>query len=196
MTGLEKIAAAIREEARAEASALVEQAKTEAARILAERKARSDALCAEIEASAKRQAADLERASVSAAGLQRRRRLLEAKQEILAQTMRQALDRLYALPEQEYFSMLIKMASACAESAEGELILCGRDLQRCPEDFARRLAQALPEGAKLSLSRETRPIDGGFILKYGDIEHNCSFRAIFDARREELTDRAHGILFS
>ncbi|HOG00821.1 MAG TPA: V-type ATP synthase subunit E [Clostridia bacterium] len=196
MTGLEKIVAAIRQEAQAEANAIVEQAKAEAARIRAGEQARSDALCAEIEASAAQRSADIERASVSAAGLARRRRLLEAKQEILAQTMEHALDRLHALPEQEYFSLLVKMAAGCAEPAEGELILCDRDLRRCPEEFTRRLDQALPEGAKLLLSRETRPIDGGFILRYGDIEHNCSFRAIFDARREELTDRVRGILFS
>lgn len=196
MTGLEKIVAAIREEAQAEASAIVEQAKAEAARILAEEKTRSGALCAEIEASAARQAADIERASISAAGLARRRRLLEAKQEMLADTMLRALERLYALPEREYFNLLIKMAAGCAEPAEGELILCEKDLQRCPGDFAARLDQALPEGARLSLSRETRPIDGGFILKYGDIEHNCSFRAIFEDRREELTDKARDILFS
>lgn len=196
MTGLEKIVAAIRQEAQAEAQALIDQAKAEAARIRSDGKSGSDALCAEIEAAAGQQAAEIERASVSAARLQRRRKLLEAKQEILARTLEQALERLYALPGEEYFNLLIKMAAACAERAEGELLLCERDLPRRPQDFARRLAQALPEGAALAVSDEPRPIDGGFILKYGEIEHNCSFRAIFDARREELTDRMRDILFS
>lgn len=196
MTGLEKIVAAIRQEAQAEAQAMIDQAQEEALRIRSDVQAESDALCAEIEASAKRRAADIERASASAAQLQRRRRLLEAKQEILSHTMEQALARLYGLPDEAYFSLLIKMASACAEPGEGELLLCDRDLQRCPRNFAQRLEQALPKGAALALCDETRPIDGGFILKYGEIEHNCSFRAIFDARREELIDRMRGILFS
>ena len=196
MTGLEKIVAAIREEAQAEANAVIDQAHAEAARILSEEKSRSDALCAEIEASARQQAADAERAAASAAELQRRRRLLEAKQELLAHTMEEALKKLYALPEEAYFTLLIQMASACAESMAGELLLSSKDLSRCPEGFIQRVEQALPKGAALSLSRDTRPIDGGFILKYGDIEHNCSFRAVFDARREELTDKVRGILFS
>ena len=196
MTGLEKIVAAIREEAQAEAKSMIDQAKAEAARVLSEEKSKSDALCAEIGASARQRAADIERASVSAAELQRRRRLLEAKQEILGDTMEQALKKLYALPKEEYFGLLIQMACACAELAEGELLLCDRDLLRCPEDFTKRLGQALPNGAKLSVSQETRPIDGGFILKYGEIEHNCSFGAVFDARREELTDKVRSILFS
>ncbi|HWR22394.1 MAG TPA: V-type ATP synthase subunit E [Feifaniaceae bacterium] len=196
MTGLEKIVTAIREEAQAEAKAVTDQAKAEAARIQAEEKSRSDALCAETEASAMRQSADIERAAASAAELQRRRRVLEAKQELLAHTMEEALKELYALPEEAYFSLLIQMASACAEPVAGELLLSGRDLSHCPEGFIQRLEQALPKGAALSLSQETRPIDGGFILKYGEIEHNCSFRAVFDARREELTDKVRGILFS
>ncbi len=195
MTGLEKIVTAIREEAQAEAKAVIDQAHAEAAHILSEEKSKSDALCAEIEASARQQSAHIERAAASAAELQRRRRLLEAKQEMLAHTMEEALKELYALPEEAYFSLLIQMAAACAEPMEGELLLSGRDLSRCPDDFVQRLGQALPNAA-LSLSRETRPIDGGFILKYGDIEHNCSFRAVFDARREELTDKVRGILFS
>ena len=195
MTGLEKIVATIMEEAQAEANAVIDQAHAEAARILSEEKSRSDALCAEIEASARQRATDIERAAGSAAELQRRRRLLEAKQGMLAHTMEEALKELYALPKEEYFNLLIQMASACAEPMAGELLLSGRDLSRCPEDFIQQLGQALPKGAALSLSQETRPIDGGFILKYGDIELNCSFRAVFDARREELTDKVRGILF-
>lgn len=196
MTGLEKIIAAIQREAQAEAQAVIDQANAEALCIRSEEKAKSDALCAEIEASAERQAAEIERASASAANLRRRRRLLEAKQEILSQTLEQALERLYGLPDEEYFSLLVRMASACAEPEKGGLLFCGRDLRRCPQDFAQRLDQALPEGAALAVCDETRPIDGGFILKYGEIEHNCSFRAIFDARREEMTDRMRDILFS
>ena len=195
MTGLEKIVAAIREEARAEAEAMIGQAEAEAARILADATAEGDALRAEAEASAIRQAADIERAAVSAVRLQRRRRLLEAKQEMLTDTMERALKQLRALPEDAYFSLLVKMASACAEPGEGELLLGERDLSRCPKDFAQRLAQALPSGAKLSISPEPRPIDGGFILQYGQIEQNCSFRAMLNARWEALTDMARGILF-
>ncbi len=196
MTGLEKIVASIREEALSEARSMVDQAKADAARMIADEKAKSDAQCAQIEDAAKRQADDIERASTSALELQRRRKFLEAKQELLAQTMEQALKELYALSDQAYFDLLLKMAGAFAEPRKGQLLLSEKDITRCPKDFEERMNRELPRGAVLSVSSTTRAIDGGFILKYGDIEQNCSFRAIFDARWDELTDKARDILFS
>jgi V/A-type H+-transporting ATPase subunit E len=196
MTGLEKIVASIREEALSEARSIVDQAKADASRVFADEKAKSDAQCAQIEDAAKRQADDIERASTSALELQRRRKFLEIKQELLTQTMEQALNELYALPDQAYFDLLLKMAVAFAEPRNGQLLLSDKDYARCPKDFEERLGRDLPKGAMLSVSQAARVIDGGFILKYGDIEQNCSFRAIFDARWDELTDKARDILFS
>lgn len=196
MIGLEKIVAAILEDAHAEAKATLEQAQVEAERILLEEKAKSDALCTQIEESARQQAEDIARAGAASSALQRRRRLLETKQDILAHTMEQALERLYALPEPAYFELLIKMAAVFAERKQGDLLLCEEDLRRLPVGFQENLRRALPEGAALSVSDQTRPVVGGFILRYGEIEQNCSFRAIFDARRDELTDSIRGILFS
>lgn len=196
MTGLEKIVASIREEALAEAKSIVDRAKSEAAEMIADEKTKSDALCAHVEDDAKRRAEDIERASTSALELQRRRKFLEAKQELLTQTMEQALNELYALPDQAYFDLLIKMAAAFSEPRKGQLLLSEKDIARCPRDFEERISRELPQGAVLSVSNATRAIDGGFILKYGDIEQNCSFRAIFDARWDELTDKARDILFS
>ncbi len=34
-------------------------------------------------------------------------------------------------------------------------------------------------------------MDGGFLLVYGGIEENCTIRAVFDAGREELSDRVN-----
>jgi V/A-type H+-transporting ATPase subunit E len=196
MTGLEKIVASIREEALGEAKSIVDKAKADAARMLADEKAKSSEQCAQIEASAKRQAEDIERAGISALELQRRRKLLEAKQELLTQTMELALSELYELPDEAYFELLLKMAGAFAEPQNGQLLLSQKDIARCPGDFEERLNGRLPKGVTLGVSQALSPIDGGFILKYGDIEQNCTFRAVFDARWDELTDKAREILFS
>lgn len=196
MTGLEKMIAAILEEAGKEAQATLAKARAEAEQTLAEEKAKSDALCAEIEENANRQAAEIERACISAARLRQRKGLLEARQALLAEVMEQALERVYAMPEGAYFELLVEMAAALAEPGEGEILLNGKDLARRPKAFEADLNAALQAGAKLRLSDHAQPIDGGFVLKYGDIEQNCSFRAIFTARSDEMSDRARGILFS
>ena len=38
-------------------------------------------------------------------------------------------------------------------------------------------------------------IDNGFILTYGGIEENCTIRAMFDAKRDELADSVYRMLF-
>lgn len=196
MTGLEKIIEAILAEANAEAQGSLALAREEAERVFAEEKAKSDALCAEIAESGRRQAAEVERACASSAQLHRRKSLLEAKQALLNQTMGQALERLYALPSDAYFDLLVKMAAALAEPGEGMLLLNKRDSLRRPADFEKSVNASLNENRVLRLSGQTLPIDGGFVLKYGDIEQNCSFRAIFEARLDEMGDKARGILFA
>ena len=47
----------------------------------------------------------------------------------------------------------------------------------------------------LTLSEETRPIRGGFILVDGPVEVNCSFEAMLRLQREKLEKPAAEILF-
>ena len=58
---------------------------------------------------------------------------------------------------------------------EGEILFSQRDLDRLPSGFEQELAQALPAGGSLKISREPRKIDGGFVLVYGGVEHALLF---------------------
>lgn len=196
MTGLEKIITEIRDEAAAEAEEALAKAKAEAEDILAKAKAESDEKVAQIQAAAAQEAADIERSRESAQALQRRQRTLATKQELLAETQAKALDSLYALPDGDYFELLVKLAAAAAQPGEGVLLMNEKDAKRAPADFEKKVAAALPGGAKLALAKETRPIDGGFVLKYGDVEENCSFKAMFNARADEFSDLVRGTLFA
>lgn len=195
MTGLEKIIREIRDEAAAEAQAVTDRARAERERILTAAKRESDGVCQKIASQAAQEVAEAERGCASALDLQRRQKLLDTKQQLLAETIEQALQALTKLPEQEYFSLLLKMAAKYAEQGEGTLLLNQTDRARVPADFSKKLAGVLPAGASITVSEETRPVDGGFVLKYGEIEENCSFRAMFDTRRDELADRIVPILF-
>ena len=55
---------------------------------------------------------------------------------------------------------------------------------------------AKSKGGTLTLSKEPKEMTGGFILVYGGIEENCTMKAMFDARRDELSDHVHGLLFA
>ena len=46
------------------------------------------------------------------------------------------------------------------------------------------------------VSDETRDIEGGFVVKNGDIEYNYSFKSIITVEREDILQLAAGILFA
>ena len=49
--------------------------------------------------------------------------------------------------------------------------------------------------AMLTVSQETRSTDGGFILRDGRIEVNCTFGALIRAERERTAGEAAKLLF-
>ena len=49
--------------------------------------------------------------------------------------------------------------------------------------------------AQLTLSQETRPIQGGFILKDGNVEVNCTFDTLVRLQRTEIAGAVANILF-
>ena len=48
----------------------------------------------------------------------------------------------------------------------------------------------------LTLSEETRPIQGGFIMVDGDVEMNCAFETLVRLQRDKLEQEIAGILFA
>ena len=134
-------------------------------------------------------------AAASAAELETRNRLLRERRRILDETLKKTVGYLQGLPDAAYFEALLPLAARSAQAGEGLLLFGAGDLKRLPADFEARLNRSLETGKKLTVSPEAAPIDGGFLLKYDDIEMNCSFSALLDARREELEDRVNRILF-
>jgi V/A-type H+-transporting ATPase subunit E len=195
MSGLDTIVKTILDEAAAEARSVLDQAHEDAERTLAEAKALTDGECEKIVEAGRLSAEGVRARADAAANMDGRRALLIKKQELLDQTVRAARDALITQPVVGYFGFLSRLAQKNAEKGAGVMYLSKKDLTRLPEDFHRALNAALPEGSTLDIASEARPIDGGFILKYGDIEQNCSLSAIFDENRERILDAASEALF-
>ena len=188
MEGIEKITAKIaqdaqdeerrvREEARAQAQAILDQARTQAEQ-------ERDAILAR-----GRRAADerLERLS-SAAGMERRKLELAARQEVLGEAFDLALEKLCALPEEEYVALLTQLVLKASSTGREQLIFSPRDRSRIGK-------QALAGAGMLTLSQETRDIRGGFVLVDGDVEVNCAFETMLALEREKLERQAAEMLF-
>ena len=190
MTGLEKITTQIIDEAAAAAKKTKNAAQAEADKILASAKEEYEAAAAQLKAEAEAQKAAIEAQASSGAALKVRQAALAAKQQIIAAVIRDAKESLFALDDNAYFALLGKMVEKYAPEKSGKLLLSAKDLARMPADFA--------EAAKkrgLTVSDETRAIDGGFVLDYDGIEENCSFEALFYASQEALQDKVQEFLF-
>ena len=130
MDGIEKITARILDDARREADEITAQAKQKADEIARQYARQAEQ---ETESILKRgeRAADerLERLE-SAAGMEQRKMLLAAKQQVLAEAFEKALDDLCALPEQEYIHLLAALAVKAARSGREQLIFSVSDRAR------------------------------------------------------------------
>ena len=196
MTELEKIISEIENAASLEAEETLALARAEAGFIRSAAEADAARQAAEADAETERRVAEIKLAGVSARQRAKRERILEARQDLISEVIVSVREKLYSLTDTEYFSFLARLAASAAADGEGSVLLNEKDKKRLPPDFEAALSDMLPGGARLAVSDETRPIDGGLILKYGSVEQNCSFDAIFAARREEFSDLINDALFA
>ena len=184
-------------EAESSAKEILDQAKKEAEGIVEEARKRAEAECRRISEKSEAEVKGLEERAVSSSDLQRRKELLQAKQEVISQMLDQAYESLLCADEKDYFDMLRKMLRKFVLPQEGEICFSKEDLERMPKGFQEEIqAIAKEKGGALALSEEVRSVRGGFVLIYGGIEENCTFRAMFNSKKDELSDKVHALLFS
>ena len=196
MSGLDKMRSRIIEEAEQSAQEIIAkaQADAEAAVMAAEKQARAEA--EKIREKAGHEAEEYAKRAASSSDMRRKQALLAAKQDMIGGVLGKAYDAVLALEKEEYFGLLEKLLEKYALAETGEICFSQRDLERMPEGFTGRIRTiAAEKGGSLTVSREPRGIDGGFLLVYGGIEENCTIKAVFRSKREELSDRVNRLLF-
>ena len=227
MEGIEKITAKILSDAQADIDQLNAQTQEKADAIARQAQAQADKETADILARGQKAADERLERLKSAAQMERRKLELAAKQEVLAEAFDLALEKLCAMPEQEYVALLTKLALEASSTGREQLIFSPQDRSRvgkqvvvaANEALVKGVAPELPEAITeskvgaflgkvvnsaaaqitgtglLTLSEETRPIRGGFIMVDGPVEVNCAFEAMVRAQREQLEKPVAEILF-
>lgn len=196
MAGLDKIISEIQAEASKAVAERLEKANKEAARIMAE--AEKEAI--EVTEKANREAASRLEAkkagAESAAALKKRRMLLAEKQKLIQEVIDEAKAEVLSLPTEHYFRLMEKLIEDNVSADEAVIVFNEKDKGRLPSDFSSKVASiAEKRGGKLSISEETRPVDGGFVLVYDGIDQNCSISSIFETNIEALQDKIQKLLF-
>ena len=183
MNGIEKITQRIASQAQAEIDGVLEQARDEAARIIASYRAQAEAEARELNAKNEKAAAEREERLVSSAQMEARKVRLAAKQEMVERTYALALDKLCAMPEEQYVAVLADLLVQASSNGREEAVFSPTDREQVGEKAVAK-ANAL-SGKELRLSAETQPIRGGFILKDKNVEVNCAFETLVRLQKAE-----------
>ena len=110
MDGLEKITARISADADAEIQAIRDKAQAQAEELLAQARAQAEKEKGELLARGRRSAEERKARLISAAQMEGRKMSLAAKQEVLDEAFRQALEEMCSLPEEQYIQLLARLA--------------------------------------------------------------------------------------
>lgn len=195
MNGIEKITARIETDMKAEIEAILKEGEEQAARIIQEYAAKADAQ-AQSACKAGADAAESRKERLeSAAKMDAKKLLLEAKQTMLDEAFAAAKKKLLSLPETEYVELLAKLAARSATSGHEELIFNAADRERVGAKVVEKANARLKSGA-LTLSQETREMEGGVMLRDGNVEVNCAFDTQLRVLRGNMAAEVAAILFA
>ncbi len=196
MTGLENIIKKIESDSNDKCGEIISEAQKKAEDIRARAIDEAQKSASNVLASAQEKAARINELADKRIAQNEKSELLKAKVNAIDSVIDSALSILNSLPDERYFAVLLKLISTHAQSGEGLIILNSRDLARLPEDFEEEAKkEGLNAGAELSVSDKAENIKNGLLLKYGDIEINCTFDALIDEKRDELKEKVNSILF-
>lgn len=194
MNGIEKITQRISADAQAEIDRVLGEARAEAEKITAKYKAQADAEAAELDTKNRKAAAEREERLAGTAQMEARKAALAAKQEMVEQAYELALKKLRSLPKDKYTAVLADLLVQASSTGTEEVIFSDKD--------RREVGQAAVDkankdgGKKLTLSGETRSIQGGFILRSENVEVNCAFDTLVRLQRADTAGEVVKKLFS
>lgn len=196
MAGIDQITKEILDEASKKADKLISDAYAKAENIKAKAQEEADAVSAKSAAKAEEESKAVLLRAESQAGLRRRQTLLSARQDIISDVIEAAKKKLSEQSDGDYFAMIAKLLEKNTAEGEGVLSFSAKDLKRLPSDFASLASKIAAENnGKITIAEEAADIEDGFILSYGGIEENCTLKALFADKEDELRDCVHSVLW-
>ena len=198
MTGIENITGRIQADADAEIAHIRQETDSQVEQIRADYEKLSAQEAEEILAKGERMADERGKRLVSAAQMEAKKMVLAAKQEVLNEAFVLALEKLLKLPETEYVDLLTKLIVKASSTGREQVILNQADRTRygvkaCTK--ANELLEAQGKTGNITLSEQTRDIQGGLLLRDGDIEVNCAFETLVRLVRSDITGEVSKVLF-
>lgn len=196
MNGLDKMTQQILQEAQQQADQLLIDAKEDAQKSVDQARQESEAWAKEAAVSLEKELDEFRARAASSRDLERRRAILEAKQEIIAEMIEKTCERMRQAGVEEYFETLKRMFEKFCHGEEGQMYLSAQDLARVPQEFRESVMRiAAQKGGSIEVQDVPGRIADGFLLVYGGIEENCTFEAVIESDRSRLQDQVNAMLW-
>jgi V/A-type H+-transporting ATPase subunit E len=199
MTGIENITGRIQADADAEIAQIRQDAAAQVEQIQADYEKLSRQEAEEIVEKGQKMADERGARLVSAAQMEAKKMTLAAKQEVLDEAFALALEKLTKLPEEEYVTLLANLIVKASSTGHEQVILNQVDRARYGVKACVKANEQLEAAGKvggITLSEQTRPIQGGLLLSNGAVEVNCALETLVRLSRTELTREVSELLFS
>lgn len=219
MVGLEKITDKIISDAQAQANDIISEANEKCRIIKAECEQRKKEIEASIEADAVKEGESIKMRAKSGIAMNRRDTMLKLRAGLIDEAFKTATDEILNMDTDGYRALLAgimtKVMLERAQSESDSLRLYGENIS--PDKYEvlmnkkdkdahgaavidavrRKTLGKLPASTmdKVVLSDRSVNIDGGFIIKCGDIELNCSIRMLVEGIRPGLETAVADALF-
>lgn len=191
MTSSEKILAGIAEESKAQADKINSDAEKQAAEITAAAREEAESEAEKIKAEAEKKAELIINSGKSSAELLKRDTALKCRRGLIEKALITVADTVNAYSDKDYFDFLLTLIKKEKLNGKGEVYLSVKDKARDTASFKSEL-----EAPGFTLSDNFADINGGFILKYGDIQINGELSALIHEKRDVLTDELNKALFN
>ena len=185
-------------------SKIISEAQELRDKTLSEAAAQSDAVLAEARKKAEDMVEDSRKRGVeekdkiisrrkSVADIDCRKVFLAKKQELIGQCFDRAVDDIIAMDKDRYTELLTALATTSGMTG-GQLIFNENERAAIGQKVVDALNSRI-EGGSFSLSEETRPLRGGYMLMCGQTFINNTIEALVEEARPELTAEVAKMMF-
>lgn len=220
--GLNRITDKIITAAKDQANEILASAQAECDRIRAGYEEKVAAIRKSGEREIEQKTRDLLVRAKSSAAMAGRNVVGEKRSELIESVFQSAFDKIENLPDEEYAKLVIGLLSAAVEelftTEEKNLALYGAEEEAVAEKCEvllndkdrKKIGKTVVDGIcktlsgkigkenlnKIVLAGDTVPIKGGAVLRYGEVESNCSFEMLFSLLRRDLETDVSRTLFA
>ena len=165
---IEKITSKIVSDAESIAQVTLDEAKAECDAILARAESEAEKVLREAQERGQKEKEKLISRRKAVADIDGRKIILEEKQKLITECFDRAIEQIASMEKEEYIAFLAGLVNV----------------------LSKELA-----GSKITLSKETKNIRGGFLLKKGSIYINGTVEALVEEAKEDLVGEVAAQLF-